>query len=105
MNLQCYPLALLINHNNSIFPLNFSHDIDDGLISFIRLLLYDLDWDKAQKKGRVPHAMMDETVADVLQEIVNQRLAQYKENIEVRQLYCHNIMACLLIIICLHFLA
>ncbi|XAO21820.1 hypothetical protein I312_100576 [Cryptococcus bacillisporus CA1280] len=65
-----------------IFPLNFSHDIDDGLISFIRLLLYDLDWDKAQKKGRVPHAMMDETVAGVLQEIVNQRLAQYKENIE-----------------------
>ncbi|AAW46458.1 hypothetical protein CNBI2600 [Cryptococcus deneoformans B-3501A] len=65
-----------------IFPLNFSHDIDDGLISFIRLLLHDSDWDRAHKKGRMPRAIIDETVADVLHEIINQRLAQYKQNIE-----------------------
>lgn len=78
----------------SIFPLNFSHDIDDGLISFIRLLLHDSDWDRAHKKGRMPRAIIDETVADVLHEIINQRLAQYKQNIEV----CHVITACLLIV-------
>ncbi|OWT40334.1 SET domain-containing protein 6 [Cryptococcus neoformans Bt1] len=65
-----------------IFPLSFSHDIDDGLISFIRLLLYDLDWNKAHKKGRIPRAIIDEAVAGVLHEIINQRLAQYKENID-----------------------
>lgn len=90
---DCFPLVTMI----SIFPLSFSHDIDDGLISFIRLLLYDLDWNKAHKKGRIPRAIIDEAVAGVLHEIINQRLAQYKENIDVSQCHCHNITACLLI--------
>lgn len=55
----------------SIFFLNFLYDIDDGLILFICLLFYDLDWDRVYKKGRMLCVIIDEIVVDVLYEIIN----------------------------------
>ncbi|WVO13500.1 hypothetical protein L204_101121 [Cryptococcus depauperatus] len=66
---------------DDVFPLSLSPSLDTNLISFIRLLLYDNEWQKAKKKGKFPRSAVDDTVASILIRAVQQRLGQYKNNI------------------------
>ncbi|WVW81632.1 hypothetical protein I302_103627 [Kwoniella bestiolae CBS 10118] len=65
-----------------MFPLSLSSEIDDSLIAFIRLLLYDQEWLRAKKKGKLPTTAMDNDVAGVIVRAVESRLSRYDGDIQ-----------------------
>ncbi|EIW73186.1 hypothetical protein M231_07434 [Tremella mesenterica] len=64
------------------FPLTYSDPINEDLIPFIRLMIDDDDWSRAQHKGKRPHAKMDQVVQSVLLSALDLRAAKYKTSIE-----------------------
>jgi len=58
--------------------MTFETPIDDGLISFIRLLTVEKEWERAERKGKLPNPTLDEGVIEVLQKILKNRLARYE---------------------------
>ncbi|WVQ73990.1 hypothetical protein IAR50_003571 [Cryptococcus sp. DSM 104548] len=64
------------------FPLGYDEEIDDGLISFARLLSNDEDWEKAQKKSKPPKATVDGDVAAILLDAIEQRESSYGGSLE-----------------------
>ncbi|ODN80552.1 hypothetical protein, variant 1 [Cryptococcus amylolentus CBS 6039] len=64
------------------FPLGYDEEIDDGLISFARLLSNDEDWEKAQKKSKPPKPTVDGDVAAIIIKAIEQRESTYEGAIE-----------------------
>ncbi|WRT63504.1 uncharacterized protein IL334_000409 [Kwoniella shivajii] len=64
-----------------MFPLSFSPQFDDDLIAFIRLLLYDHEWLRAKKKGKLPTTVLDNDVASVIVEALSRRKSRYTGDI------------------------
>ncbi|WWC58001.1 uncharacterized protein I303_100536 [Kwoniella dejecticola CBS 10117] len=72
---------------DDMFPLTLSPGFDDEFIAFIRLLLYDSEWLRAKKKGKLPTTTIDKDVASVIVHAVQIRLSKYtgdlKSDLEV----------------------
>ncbi|TXT05058.1 hypothetical protein VHUM_03878 [Vanrija humicola] len=66
------------------FGLTYSADgnLEPPLVPFIRLLTNADDWERAQKKGKLPKSAVDGAVLDVLEAVVRARAAKYPQTIE-----------------------
>ncbi|WWC66985.1 uncharacterized protein I206_100892 [Kwoniella pini CBS 10737] len=67
---------------DDMFPLTLSPEFDDEFIAFIRLLLYDSEWLRAKKKGKLPTTTIDKEVASVIVGAVQSRLSRYTSNVK-----------------------
>ncbi|WOO84597.1 Ribosomal lysine N-methyltransferase 4 [Vanrija pseudolonga] len=65
------------------FGLTYSPDgnLEPPLVPFIRLLTSAEDWERAQKKGKLPKSVVDAPVLDVLEAVVRARAAKYPQTI------------------------
>ena len=54
-----------------------------GLVAFVRLLVFDFEWSRAQKKGKLPTTMLDKKVGEVLEKIITDREEGYGQSIQV----------------------
>ena len=53
------------------------------MISFARLLLYDVEWEKFKRKGKTPAIEVTEEVAVVVEQAIDGRLARYTSSLRV----------------------
>ncbi|WVQ82630.1 hypothetical protein IAT38_004762 [Cryptococcus sp. DSM 104549] len=67
---------------DEVFPLTVPYKVDDALVSFTRLFLYDKEWTKAEKKGRVPTPHIDPAVIAVLLRAIELRSAKYDSSMD-----------------------
>ncbi|WWC85651.1 uncharacterized protein L201_000517 [Kwoniella dendrophila CBS 6074] len=65
-----------------MFPLTLSPEIDEALIGFIRLLLYDHEWLRAKKKNKLPTTTIDNDVAAIIVDAIQNRLSKYSGDIQ-----------------------
>lgn len=65
------------------FGLTYSPEgnLEPPLVPFIRLLTNAEDWERAQKKGKLPKSVVDGPVLDVLEAVVRARAAKYPQTI------------------------
>lgn len=71
---------------SSLFHFGFEDELEDPLVSVIRLMLYDFEFSKSRKTGDLPPPTLDSKVAKVLEEIITTREAEYIGDLEVS--YC-----------------
>ncbi|RSH89484.1 hypothetical protein EHS25_002033 [Saitozyma podzolica] len=64
------------------FALSFSEEVDEGLVPFTRLLLYDDEWLRAARKGKLPRNIVDQTVAEVLHAAIVSRQSKYCNDLQ-----------------------
>jgi SET domain-containing protein 6 len=74
----------------SSFPLTYDSPLSDELISFVRLLSSQDDWERAEKKGKTPKPLVDQSVVDILKKMVAAREALYTTSFAVRQIQLHH---------------
>lgn len=67
----------------SSFAFAYDEEVEPGLVAFIRLLVFDFEWSRAQKKGKLPTTMLDKKVGEVLEKIISDREAGYGQSIQV----------------------
>ena len=60
-----------------------SGEVDPGMIAFSRLFIYDQEWLRLQKKGKIPKVEMDASVARVIQQATEIRLERYEGDLQV----------------------
>jgi SET domain-containing protein 6 len=53
------------------------------MIAFTRILLYDTEWERFAKKGKLPKPLVDDAVVEVLGKAIDKRLARYQHDMEV----------------------
>ncbi|KAK8844649.1 hypothetical protein IAR55_006496 [Kwoniella newhampshirensis] len=68
---------------DDIFALALSRELDTSLIAFVRLLSYDHEWLRAEKKGKLPSTEVDNFVLTVIDAVIRDRLARYDHDVEV----------------------
>lgn len=51
----------------------------------MRLLTFDFEWSRAQKKGKLPTTLLDKKVGEVLERIFSDREEAYGQTIQVSQ--------------------
>lgn len=52
------------------------------MVAFVRLLVYDFEWSRAQKKGKLPTTVLDKKVGEAIEEMISSREAGYSSSIE-----------------------
>jgi SET domain-containing protein 6 len=67
----------------SSFAFAYDDEVEPGLVAFVRLLVFDFEWSRAQKKGKLPTTMLDKKVGEVLEKIISDREAGYGQTIQV----------------------
>lgn len=78
-----------VNHSSiarltpSTFRFSFEDEIEEPLISFARVLIYDFEWSRAKKTGETPAATLDSKVGKVIEQIIASREADYTGDLEV----------------------
>jgi len=68
---------------SSLFHFGFEDELEDPLLSVIRLMLYDFEFSKLKKTGDLPPPTLDSKVAKVLEEIITARESEYIGDLEV----------------------
>lgn len=71
----------------SSFAFAYDEEVEPGLVAFIRLLVFDFEWSRAQKKGKLPTTMLDKKVGEVLERIISDREAGYGQTLQVSHVF------------------
>lgn len=53
------------------------------LVSFIRIILYDSEWDRSKAKGKPPKPKMDPIILVIMKKVLEKRLEDYQTSLEV----------------------
>jgi hypothetical protein len=67
----------------STFRFSFDNELEEPLISFIRLMVYDFEWSRTRKTEEIPAPTLDSKVAKVIEQIITSREAEYIGDLEV----------------------
>lgn len=67
----------------SSFAFAYDEEVEPGLVAFVRLLVFDFEWSRAQKKGKLPTTLLDKKVGEVLEKMISDREAGYSQSIQV----------------------
>lgn len=61
----------------STFRFSFDDEIEEALLGFTRLLIYDFEFSRSKKTGEGPAPTLDSKVAKVIEQIIISREADY----------------------------
>ncbi|KZV66693.1 SET domain-containing protein [Peniophora sp. CONT] len=76
---------------DDVFIFDKSATLPEDFISFTRLLsLPQPEWEKVKKKGKLPKPKMDEGIADIAEQTLQRRLAQYPTTLEEDEAMLHD---------------
>lgn len=78
-----FTARLAVFLRSSLFHFGFEDELEDPLLSVIRLMLYDFEFSKSKKTGDLPPSTLDIKVAKVIEEIITTREAEYTGDLEV----------------------
>jgi hypothetical protein len=67
----------------STFRFSFDDEIEESLLGFARLLIYDFEWSRTRKTGEPPAPALDAKVAKVIDQIISSREADYTGDLQV----------------------
>ena len=70
----------------SSFPLTYDAPVNEDLVSFVRLLMVDSEWERAERKGKRPHAIMDHSTAGTVVAAIKARQSRYGGSIQVSRI-------------------
>jgi hypothetical protein len=56
------------------------------LVSLARMMLYESDWERFERKRKLPYPVMDQSVHDILMEVLAKRQSRYKIGLKVSDL-------------------
>ena len=71
--------------NRSVFILETSFRLPQGLVSLIGLLTMQCDqWEKTRSKGRLPKPPNDVDIRRIAETVLETRFGRYKTSLEVR---------------------
>ena len=62
---------------NSTFRFSFDDEIEEALLGFTRLLIYDFEFSRSKKTGEGPAPSLDTKVGKVIEQIMTSREAEY----------------------------
>ena len=62
---------------NSTFRFSFDDEIEEALLGFTRLLIYDFEFSRLKKTGEGPAPSLDSKVGKVIEQIITSREADY----------------------------
>jgi hypothetical protein len=54
-----------------------------ALVSFIRIILFDSEWDRSKNKGKPPKPRLDLVTLSVMKETLEKRLEDYQTTLQV----------------------
>ena len=61
----------------STFRFSFDEEIEEALLGFTRLLMYDFEFSRSKKTGEGPAPSLDSKVGKVIEQIITSREADY----------------------------
>jgi hypothetical protein len=70
----------------STFRFSFDEEIEEALLGFARLLIYDFEFSRSKKTGEGPAPSLDSKVGKVIDQIISSREADYVGDIKVSSL-------------------
>jgi len=68
---------------NSTFRFSFDDEIEEALLGFTRLLIYDFEFSRSKKTGEGPAPSLDSKVGKVIEQIITSREADYVGDLAV----------------------
>jgi len=71
----------------STFRFSFEDDVEEPLVAFARLLIYDFQWSRARKTGEAPAASLDSKSGKVIEQIITSREADYTGDLQVSYMF------------------
>jgi hypothetical protein len=69
-----------------MFRFGFDGQLEEPLLSFVRLLIYDFEFSRSKKTGEAPDATLDSKVGKVIDQIITSREADYIGDLQVSPL-------------------
>ncbi|ORY22965.1 hypothetical protein BCR39DRAFT_487517, partial [Naematelia encephala] len=71
-----------LDEQDDTFVLSFTTPIEPQLIVFIRILIFDSEWQRFLKKGKLPLPVIDDSVAKLLFDILDARSSRYLHSLK-----------------------
>ena len=69
----------------STFRFSFDDEIEEALLGFTRLLIYDFEFSRSKKTGECPAPTLDSKIGKVIEQIITSREADYVRDFKVSQ--------------------